>query len=77
MGNASENGVQGKEIPLRHNMCRRDQKVGFDIIVAVAQKVWQSKNDKTESKKNKNKAEEILEHVVGAKRGSILGIRNP
>lgn len=56
-------------------MGRRDKEISFNIVIAVTEKVGQSKNNKTESKKNKNETKKIFQKVIRAKRSVVLGIR--
>lgn len=60
MSNTTENGVKGKEVPFGNDMRRCDEEIGFNIIIAVAEKVRNSKDNQSHSEKDKDKTKKIF-----------------
>ena len=76
--NSTENGVEGQEVPFRHDMRRCRQRVGLNVVVRVAQIVRHKANDRKEDRHNHGQREQVFDDIVRPERNGIrlnLGFR--
>src|SRR3546814_2816664 len=61
----AQDGVERQEVPLRHDVRRRRQRVGRNVVVRMAHVVREIEHDRGEGDQEDAEAEGILGRVVG------------
>ena len=68
----AQDRVEGQEVPLRHDVRRRHQRVGRDVVVRVAQEVRREEHQRREDDQVDDDADAVLDRVVRVEGQGVL-----
>jgi hypothetical protein len=71
VGEGPQDRVEGQEVPFRHDMRRRHQRVGLDVVVGVAEIVRHEADDREEHHQDHRQREQVLDHEIGPERQGV------
>ena len=71
-GEGAQDRIEGQEVPFRHDMRRRYQRVCLDVVVRVTQIVGHEADNREEDHQNQRQCEQVLHHEVGPEGQGVL-----
>ena len=73
VGDRAQNCVVGQEVPLRHDVRRRGERIGLDIVVGVAQVVGKVEDEPGEQQHEHGEGERVLHDCMRRHRHAVGG----
>ena len=71
-GDRAQDRIKGQEVPLRHDMRRRDQRVKFNIVISMAQIVGRKKHKARIDDQKHHQPKRILIGIIRVERQRVF-----